>query len=194
MLHIYDEISGLPKILRMKNPCRSQRDWRGIPRRLVLHGLSYLLIAGATYGFFRLSHRYLLQTVQVDGCSMAPTLPNAKCYLLNRGVYLLREPKPNEIVVLRDPETNDYAVKRIVARAGDRVYVQGGHLFVNGKLLSEPYLERGTKTFAGPEYRSQMWICGLNQYFVLGDNRNNSADSRVYGAVRRQNILGLVMP
>jgi len=156
-------------------------------------GILCLLIAVTSYGFFRFSHRYLLQTVQVDGYSMVPTLTDASCYFLNKLVYLLREPNSSEIVVLRDPETNGCAVKRIVARPGDGVYVEGGRLFVNGKLLPEPYLEPGTKTYASPHYRAQMWICGCNQYFVLGDNRNNSSDSRIYGAVPRQNILGMVM-
>jgi signal peptidase I len=172
-------------------PRRNYAWWVGqILKQVVI----YLFVVAITYGFFQFSHRYLLQTVQVDGCSMSPTLPNEKCYLLNRVVYLIREPKPTDIVVLRDPENSGYAVKRIVARPGDSVYVKGGQLFVNGKALNEPYLEPGTRTFADARYRSQLWICGQNQYFVMGDNRNNSADSRVYGAVPRQNILGLVTP
>lgn len=158
------------------------------------YGVMYVCVAVLTYGFFQFSHRYLVQTVQVDGLSMSPTLPDRQCYLLNRLVYLLREPQPQEIVVLRDPETNGCAVKRIVARPGDRVFVKSGQLYVNGKLLNEPYLQPGTQTFANEHYRAQMWICGINQYFVLGDNRNNSADSRIYGAVPRANILGLVTP
>ena len=163
-------------------------------RRIVSYGLSYLCVAILTYGFFQFSHRYLVQTVQVDGVSMSPTLQNAQCFFLNRVIYLIREPEPTDIVVLRDPETNGYAVKRIVAKPGDSVYVKGGKLFVNGEPLPEPYLEPGTKTFASEHYRSQMWICGVDQYFVLGDNRNNSADSRMYGAVPRANILGIVTP
>jgi signal peptidase I len=194
MHHIYDEISGPAKILSMKTTPRWQRDWRGLPRRMIKHGLSYLLVLAAAYGFFKFSHEYIMQSVQVNGNSMAPTLPDAKCYLLNRLVYRVRTPKPKEIVVLRDPETDDYAIKRIVAKPGDSVYVKGGQLFVNGILLPEPYLGRGTKTYAGSHYRAQMWVCGLNQYFVLGDNRENSADSRTYGAVSGQNILGLVTP
>lgn len=178
----------------MKTTRQAKRDYRGLLGRIVKQGMLCLLLVGVTYGFFRFSHRYIVQSVQVDGDSMAPTLLNANCYILNRVVYLIREPKSKDIVVLRDPEDNGYAVKRIVARPGDGVYVEGGRLFVNGKLLPEPYLERGTRTYASPHYRAQMWICGLNQYFVLGDNRNNSADSRVYGAVPRQNILGMVTP
>lgn len=173
---------------------KPKRDYRGLLLRMAKQGGIYLFVAVVTYGFFQFSHRHLLQTVQIDGCSMAPTLPNAKQYLLNRVVYLIREPKPKDIVVLRDPENNGYAIKRIVAKPGDSVYVKGGQLFVNGQLLTEPYLESGTKTFASAQYRAQMWICGVDQYFVLGDNRNNSADSRVYGAVPRQNIMGMVTP
>jgi signal peptidase I len=169
-------------------------NYRGLAGRLLKQTLIYLLLMVLTYGFFQFAHQHLLQTVQVEGCSMLPTLPDAKCYLLNRMVFFIREPKTSDIVVLRDPETNDYAVKRIVAKPGDAVYVKGGKLFVNGKAVEEPYLESGTKTFASARYRSQMWICGVDQYFVLGDNRNKSADSRVYGAVPRQNILGTITP
>lgn len=153
-----------------------------------------LVVALLTYGFFEFSHRHILQAVQVEGCSMMPTLPNKQIYLLNRVAYLARDPQPTDIVVLQDPETNGYAVKRIVAKPGDSVFVKGGKIFVNGQLLPEPYLEPGTKTFPDSRYRAQFFICGVDQYFVLGDNRNNSADSRIYGAVRKQNILGTVTP
>jgi signal peptidase I len=169
-------------------------DFAGWWRRMTGYGLSYLCVAILTYGFFQFSHRYLVQTVQVDGVSMSPTLRNAQCFFLNRAIYFLREPKPQDIVVLRDPEVDGCAVKRIVARPGDSVYLKGGQVYVNGQQLPEPYLEAGTKTYAAERYRAQMWICGVDQYFVLGDNRNNSADSRVYGAVPRANILGMVTP
>lgn len=156
--------------------------------------LSCLLIAAVAYGAFQFITHYVLQSVQVIGASMSPTLHDSGRYVLNRFVYHVRDPKPEEIVVLRDPSDNCYAVKRIVAKQGDTVFVKDGHLYINGKLLNEPYLPPNTPTYAGPRYREQMWICGVNQYFVLGDNRNNSADSRIYGAVPRQNILGMVVP
>lgn len=169
--------------------------WRSaFCRNLLKQILSCLLIAAVAYGAFRIVTRYVLQSVQVVGASMAPTLHDSERYVLNRFVYQVRDPKPQDIVVLRDPADNCYAVKRIVAKEGDTVIVKEGHLYVNGKLLQEPYLPPNTLTYAGPRYREQMWVCGVNQYFVLGDNRNNSADSRVYGTVSRQSILGLVMP
>ena len=156
---------------------RAKRDYLSWLRRVMVHGTGYLCVALVTYGFFQFSHRYLVQTVQVDGVSMSPTLQNAQCFFLNRVIYLIREPKAQDIVVLRDPETNGCAIKRIVARPGDCVYLKGGQIFVNGEPLAEPYLAPGTKTYCQEHFRAQMWICGVDQYFVLGDNRNNSADS-----------------
>ncbi len=172
-----------------------RRDYLGLGRSILQQFLSCMLVAAIAYGCFQFISHYVLQSVQVVGGSMAPTLHDSGRYVLNRWVYHLREPQPKDIVVLRDPEDNCYAVKRIVAQQGDRVYVnKAGQIFVNGKLLNEPYLPPGTMTFASARVREQLWICGTNRYFVLGDNRNNSADSRIYGAVLRQDILGLVLP
>ena len=163
-------------------------------KRVIKQALAFAIMAGLACGCFKLIQRYVVQSVQVTGSSMSPTLPDSNWYLLNRLVYHFREPQPTDIVVLRDPEANCYAVKRIVAKPGDSIFVKGGQIFVNGSLLREPYLERGTKTFPHPRYAAVFSICGENQYFVLGDNRNHSADSRNYGAVPQQNILGMVSP
>ncbi len=172
-----------------------KRDYLGLGRVIIQQFVSCMLVAAVAYGCFQFITHYVLQSVQVVGGSMTPTLHDSGRYVLNRWVYHVREPQPKDIVVLRDPEDKCYAVKRIVAQQGDRVYVnKAGQIFVNGKLLNEPYLPPGTMTFASAKVREEMWICGVNQYFVLGDNRNNSADSRIYGAVPRQNILGLVLP
>jgi signal peptidase I len=156
--------------------------------------ISCLCIAAFAYGSFHLVTRYVLQSVEVVGVSMAPTLRDSERYVLNRWAYRTRAPEPNDIVVIRDPSDNSYAVKRIVGKAGDSIYIKGGHIFLNGQLLNEPYLPPGTATYACPTVREQWVVCGADQYFVLGDNRNNSMDSRIYGPVARQNILGVVMP
>src|SRR6187431_2031908 len=119
----------------------TRRDYRGWLKSVAKHASIYLVVAVATYGFFRFSRQHLLQTVQIQGVSMMPTLPDAKCYLLNRVAYLLHDPQTTDIVVLRDPETNGYAIKRIIAKPGDAIYVEGGKIFVNGQRISEPYLE-----------------------------------------------------
>jgi signal peptidase I len=134
-----------------------------------------------------------MQAVQVAGVSMSPTLADSNWYLLNRLVYRFREPRPGDIVVLSDPQVPGFAIKRIVARPGDAVYIKGGQVYVNGELLDEPYLKPDTQTYSGPDYVAQFWVCGAGHYFVLGDNRNNSTDSRIYGTVPQQHILGMVM-
>ena len=152
----------------------------------------FIVAVLATVSYFLIS-RYVLQSVQVVGASMSPTLHDADRYFLNRWIYDLRSPRRGEIVVLKDPTDGAYCVKRVVALPGESVYFKNGHLFVNGKELAEPYLPSGVKSFTPEKVQEELVACGKDRYFVMGDNRNNSFDSRFYGPVSRQNILGVVM-
>ena len=136
---------------------------------------------------------YFVQSVKVVGSSMLPTLHDSDHYLLNRWVYHFRTPSRQDIVVIRDPSAKCYAVKRIVGVGGDSVYFKDGAVYVNGTKLQEPYLPTGTPTYACGKIQEQLITCGKDQFFLLGDNRMNSADSRVYGPVSRQNILGMIV-
>jgi signal peptidase I len=137
--------------------------------------------------------RYFVTTVEVVGSSMVPTLRNSDHYLLNRWVYHFRQPHRKEVVVLRDPSGGCYAVKRVIAVEGDKVLLKNGAVYLNGRRLEEPYLPRNTPTFSGDGSKEEVILCGKDQYYVMGDNRMNSADSRTYGPVTRENILGLVV-
>ncbi len=156
---------------------------------LVAQGFAIIALLVGSYGFF--SH-FVVQSVRVSGASMAPTLQDADVYLLNRAACLFRSPRRGEIVVLRDPTDQSYAVKRIIGAAGDTVDLRDGDVFVNGERLDETYLPKGTETYPFTTWR-QVVRCGPDQYFVLGDNRFYSSDSRCYGPVTRNAILGLVM-
>jgi signal peptidase I len=136
---------------------------------------------------------YFVQSVKVVGSSMLPTLHDSDHYLLNRWVYHFRSPSRQDIVVIRDPSAKCFSVKRIIGVGGDSVCFKDGAVFVNGVRLNEPYLPEGMPTYACGKVQEQLITCGKDQFFLLGDNRINSADSRVYGPVSRQNILGLIV-
>jgi signal peptidase I len=142
---------------------------------------------------YYLISNYFVQSVQVVGSSMTPTLHDSEFYLLNRWIYHFRQPHRTDVVVIRDPSAHCYAVKRIVGVAGDSIYLNNGAVYLNGRKLTEPYLSPHTPTYAYAPLRDQLVVCGKDQYFLLGDNRMNSADSRTYGTVSRASILGMLV-
>jgi len=168
--------------------CRLQLSWRWFFRHcwslaliLVLSALSYLVIS-----------QFVIQSVQVVGVSMYPTLVDSGHYWLERYSYLVRAPQRNDIVAVRDPQDNTLIVKRIIATPGQFVCLKNGKVYVDGQLLKEPYLLPGTPTYAYDRNGNEFISFG-DKYFVMGDNRNVSLDSRIFGAVPRQDILGKVV-
>jgi signal peptidase I len=147
---------------------------------------------GGTLSYLLINH-FAFQTIRVDGPSMYPTLTDSGRYWLNRLAYVVDQPKQDDIVVLRDPQDQSPVVKRIIATPGQSVYLKKGKVYVDGQLLREPYIPSGTPTYAYEKSEDELICIGRNEFFVMGDNRNNSMDSRTFGAVPRQNILGKIM-
>lgn len=147
-----------------------------------------LLLSLGAYFFFS---RFIVMSVIVQGRSMAPTLRDGEHLMLNRMAYLVGSPARGDLVVLKDPGHSDYAVKRVVGMPGDALHFDKGEVFLNGRKLREIYLGAGLPTYT-PDFRKKCVALAAGEYFVLGDNRGNSEDSRYYGAIRQSAILGLV--
>jgi signal peptidase I len=180
-------ISANPNLFPLARKARS-------PFQSILRQTWQFLVVGglAVASYFVISH-FFLQSVKIVGRSMVPTLCDSQHYLLNRWIYYVRSPRQSDIVVLRDPSDNGYSVKRVIAAPGDSIYLKDGNVYLNGSKLKETYLAPGTPTFTDSKYRDQLILCGKGQFFVLGDNRLNSIDSRAYGPVPRTNILGPIV-
>lgn len=195
----WEEGSPLPPRLAKRIPTHRLAAWAGpmcsdispafslvgILRKLWL--LSWVTVLSAL-SFYVASH-YVVSGVIVQGRSMTPTLQDGERYILNRLTYRYRLPIRGDLVVLRDPGHQDYAVKRIVALPCDSVHLKNGIVYINGQKLEEPYLTPGTQTYA-PDLKDQLIVIGKGHYFVLGDNRANSEDSRFYGAIQRDQVIG----
>ena len=131
--------------------------------------------------------RFAVQNYRVDGHSMVPTLQDQQYILVDKAAYLFHPPQRGDVIVFAYPvdPTQDY-VKRIIGIPGDRVQVdQAGVVSVNGVQLNEPYISESPNPYAPTNT-----VLKADQYFVLGDNRGDSSDSRVWGPVPRQNIIG----
>jgi signal peptidase I len=166
---------------------RSKRAIHPQIKRAILLSLALLTTLITYYAI----SRYVVAAVVIKGRSMAPTLNDGDRYVLNRWLYYFREPRPGDLVVIHDPGHNDLAVKRVVAIPSDTLLFEDGKVYVNGFKLSESYLAPNTRTTA-PQKTGPRIRLAKDQYYVLGDNRANSEDSRFYGSVHRDLIVGLI--
>jgi signal peptidase I len=129
------------------------------------------------------------QVARVEGMSMAPTLEDQDRLIVNKLAYRIGEPHHGDIVMLYYPiDPNKSFVKRVIAEEGDTVRIVDGHVFVNEMPLNDDYVPE--------EYRSHDdWgpqVIPEGYYFVLGDHRNNSSDSRHWSFVPKRYIIGKV--
>ena len=155
--------------------------------------LVLFLVGLLSVGCYWMISRYFFQTIEVVGESMIPTLEQKGHYILNRTAYRNSPPRRGDVVVIRDPADHGISVKRIIALEGESVHFFRGKVYVNSEPLAEPYLLPGTRTFTYSQMKEQLITCGQDQFFVLGDNRVASVDSRSYGPVSRSDILGQVI-
>jgi signal peptidase I len=130
---------------------------------------------------------FLYQPVRVEGTSMLPVLEDQDRLFINKIAYRVGDIHQGDVVVFQYPgdHTKSY-IKRVIALPGDRIGISEGDVYVNGKLLPEPYVP---SRFADDRSEPEM-VLGPNQYFVMGDHRSISSDSREFGPVDRSLIYG----
>jgi len=171
----------------------------------VLIAWAALLVAIVLFGLFvndplRTHYKtHYARAFRLPARSMAPTLLAGDYILTDNAVYRSRDPRRGDIIVFKyPPDERREFVKRIVALPGEEVFVRGREVHVNGTLLEEPYLEatsaaRVEGTSCGYAYGCESTRVPPDSYFVLGDSRENSQDSRYWGFVGREKIVGRVV-
>lgn len=149
--------------------------------------LDLIVLVGAIYALVNLS------TVRfvVRGASMEPTFRDDQLLLVSRLNYLLAEPQRGDIIVFHYPNapTEDY-IKRIIGLPGETVEFIDQEVYIDGVKLNEPYIKEPCMPYSCPDKK---WQLGDDEYFVMGDNRNRSSDSRSFNAVKRKFIVGEVI-
>ena len=138
--------------------------------------------------------RLAVQNYRVEGSSMYGTLHHSEFVLVNKLAYVRSEPRHGDIIVFNYPEDpSEQFVKRIIAIPGDSIEIRQGNVYVNGGKITEPYVNRGSQV-AGFVDRDELSLRTVPEgaYFVMGDNRRGSRDSREWGFLPRKFIVGKV--
>jgi len=145
------------------------------------------LLSAAVYATLIVTFGF--QVARVDGLSMSPTLEDHDRLIVNKLVYEIGDPRPGDIVMLYYPvDPEKMFVKRVIAKEGDMVRIEDGRVSVNGVPLHDDYVPDEFRSHDdwGPTEIQQGY------YFVMGDHRNNSLDSRHWGSVPKKYIVGKV--
>ena len=145
--------------------------------------LQTLVLAGLLIVFFR---TFIFQNFVVEGSSMVPTLIQGDRLIVSRLSYFLGKPKRGDIIVFQYPygPERDF-VKRIIGQPGETIAIQNGQVFINGRPLPpEDYVQNKSSDAMAPV------TLGDDEYFVMGDNRTGSSDSRSWGPLQKHFIIG----
>lgn len=135
---------------------------------------------------------FLFQPFVVEGQSMEPNFYNEEYLLVNRLTYRIDKPKRGDVVVFQAPNNPQYDyIKRIVGLPNENVQIFNQKIYINGQELKENYINQATQAFLNQKKNFVLDINLSNdQYFVLGDNRDHSSDSRDWGTLPKENIVG----
>ena len=160
---------------------------KNIMKEILSTSIYLLVVLCAAY----LIITYVGQRTQVSGSSMETTLSDGDNLLVDKITYRFSEPKRFDIIVFPfQYDTDTYYIKRIIGMPGETVQIDyDGNIYINGSLLEESY---GREVIQNPGRAADPITLGKDEYFVMGDNRNNSSDSRdpSVGNIHRKDIIG----
>ena len=131
--------------------------------------------------------KFILLPIRVEGISMLPTYRDRQVNCVNRLSYWHHEPRRGDVVSVRLAGTRAMLMKRIIGLPGESVSFHGGHAYVNGRLLDEPYVKYSSDWETGPI------LCGPDQYYVVGDNRSMPFELHTQGRATRDRIVGKLL-
>lgn len=164
---------------REENPGKepiSERRRRNRGRYYRYEVITFVLMLAVVYLVCAGVVRYVGQKTLVDGASMSPTLEDGDVLIVEKLSYRFRQPERYDVVVFRYLyKENSYYIKRIIGLPGETVQIKDGKIYINGSLLEEEF---GSAVIKNPGRANQPITLGSDEYFVLGDNRNVSSDSR----------------
>lgn len=154
-----------------------------MPRQLQWRSVASVTLQVAALGV--LAFAFFMRTPQVSGLSMAPRIASGEYVVINTVAYRLGHPSRGDIVAFRhERSAPSVYLKRVIGLPGDRIRIEHGSVFVNGMRLNEPYVVYpDTRTF-------REVVVPKATLYVLGDNRANSDDSRFWGFVDQQEVIG----
>jgi len=178
---VTDEPSLPPEIISEPQPQARTQDHP--VASLIWETIQTLVLAGLLIVFFR---TFIFQNFVVEGSSMFPTLTQGDRLIVSRLSYVLGEPDRGDIIVFQYPfgPERDF-VKRIIGLPGETIAIQNGTVIIDGKpLANEDYVKNKSRDTKAPV------TLGEDEYFVMGDNRTGSSDSRSWGPLQRHFIIG----
>lgn len=162
-------------------------------KKIWLWFLDFIETIVIALAIFVVMYRFLFQPHQVSGSSMYDNFLDGEYVLTDKISYRFHLPTRGDVVVFKAPKNEDYDyIKRVIGLPGDRVRIESGKVFVNDQLFDESgYLASDIYTRAGYYAKEGLSVMvPPDNYFVMGDNRNNSSDSRDWGPVPMINIVG----
>lgn len=146
---------------------------------------------------FLVVYLFFMQPHQVNGQSMVPNFQSGEYLLTDKVSFRMRNPERGEVIVFHAPPSAHCAqgtgcdfIKRVLAVPGEQVEVKDNGIYVNGSKLNETYIPSSYKTLAGEFSKNRVINLGVNEYFAVGDNRPYSSDSRSWGPIEKEDIVG----